>query len=260
MHRRKPVGKPQVRTRSRAQLDALARADLLAIARHDFGAPKLPNNADGRLYFRAFILKGMPVTQLLRMAPWARHRDFFRIVNDADAERGAPNAKRLGALIEFTLEKLVALKRDHGISIRHIEPCDAEVWQVEDFWKAERQEADRMRKQRERTKEQDTMPIPTKRATLVRKAMSETHWTSVSAIMKAVARTLRDQRNQRLTPHALRVAVHRALDDLLACGLAEEKTGADKRGFPVRLARRADTVLSMSAHVADPITTGVSGT
>ena len=55
----------QMARRNHAQLDALTRADLLAIARYDFGTSSLPENADGKLFLRAFILKGMPATQAL---------------------------------------------------------------------------------------------------------------------------------------------------------------------------------------------------
>ena len=39
------------------------------------------------------------------------------------------------------------------------------------------------------------MPTLTKRAKIIHKVLSETHWTSVTAIMDAVAQ-LRDQRNR----------------------------------------------------------------
>ncbi len=80
------------------------------------------------------------------------------------------------------------------------------------------------------------MPTLSKRAVLVRAAMGGTRWTSVSTIMKAVARTLRDQRNRRLAPPSLRRAVNHALDELLVCALAEEKprseSMASRPGLP----------------------------
>ena len=100
-----------------------------------------------------------------------------------------------------------------------------------------------------------TMPTLTKRAKLIREAMSGTNWTSVSNIMDAVAPMLLDQHNRRLVPTALRTAVRYALDELVAHGLAETKTEVGERGKAHRFVRRAQVCSapesSVSAHVAD---------
>jgi hypothetical protein len=219
------------------QLDALTRSDLLAIAQGRFGtASSLPNDDEGRRFLRAYLLKGMPATQALDLASWSREDgEFFAIVASVEAERRKPNADRLGNLIEFSFEELKALKRK-GIRIKFVAPFDAQRWQVDAFWKAERQEADRERKQRERNRRKEsTMPM-SKRAKQVHKVLRDNHWTSVSDIMEAVE--LRDQRKRKLAPHALRVAVHRALDELVAGGLAEKKTEIEQ-GVATRFVRRA---------------------
>ena len=80
------------------------------------------------------------------------------------------------------------------------------------------------------------MPTPSKRAKLVYEALRAARWISVSDIMKVAA--LRDQRNRRLAPDALRVAIKRALNELIALGMAETKTELDDHGVANRLARR----------------------
>ena len=188
--------KPQQQRTHHAQLDALARADLLAIAQGRFGTSSLPNNEEGRRFLRAYLLKSMPATQALDLASWSRDGgEFFRIVALVEADRRTPNADRLGELIEFEFEQLQALKRNKGISIRHIAPFDAQRFQVQEFWETEEQKADRERKQRARKRSKEAkMPALTRRAKLVHKAMSGA-WTSVNDIMDAVV--LRDQRNRR---------------------------------------------------------------
>jgi hypothetical protein len=219
------------------QLDALTRFDLLAIAQDRFGTSSLPNDGEGRRFLRAYLLKGMPATQALDLAPWSRDGgEFFRIVASVDADRRTPNAERLGELIEFTFERLQALKRK-GISIRHVAPFDAQRFQVQQFWKDEERIADRERKllARKRSKEEN-MPTLTKRAKQVHKAVA-TDWTSVSDIMDAVV--LRDQRNRKLATAVQRVAVHRALDELVASGLVEDRTEAGEHRMATRFARRS---------------------
>jgi hypothetical protein len=236
--------------RHRTQLDAFARADLLDIAQHRFGASSLPNNAEGRRFLRAYLLKGMPATQAVDLAPWSRDgRVFIDTIAAVEADRRTPNADRLGELIEFSFDQLKALKRK-GISIRFVAPFDAQSWQVDEFWEEERRRDDRERKQQARKgKRESTMPTMSKRAAIIHKALSETNWTSVPAIMKAVAPKLRGQRNRPLAQHALRVAVGRALDELVACGLAEAKSEMGEHGVATRFARRVHK--KTSAHVDD---------
>ena len=225
-----------------AQFDAFARAELLAIARHRFGRSTLPENADGERFLEGLLWKGLPGMQILDFAPWASRRGIDHYVEKAKANRRIPNADRLGELIEFEFDELKAMKRC-GYSVRHVAPCDAQAQKVRDFWKAKRRHADRKRKQRKREQEQSTttstltMPTLTKRAALVREAIDRSRWTSVPVIMKAVAPTLRGQRNRKLAPHALRLAVRRGIDELVACGLAEAKTDIGEHGVATRFAR-----------------------
>ena len=91
------AGAKQVRRRKRtdyAQLDALARADLLAIARFLYGG--LPNNADGERFLHGLLLKGLPATQVLEWAPWAclRGIDYYTAKRPNDETR-KPTAEML---------------------------------------------------------------------------------------------------------------------------------------------------------------------
>jgi hypothetical protein len=229
-----------------AQQDAFARKDLLAIRGYFLSTTRLSDEADER-FLHALLLKGLPATQVLDLFPWARHRGVDYYIDRANADRRKPNADRLGELIEFEFDDLKAMKRA-GYSVRHVAPYDAQRWEVAAFWEAEEHEADRERKQRDRKRRKEsTMPTLTKRAKIVHKALSEVRWTSVPAIMKAVA--LRDQRNRLLAPHGLRSAVRRALDELVAIGLAEAKNELDERGVGTRFARRAHVTGQNSVHV-----------
>jgi hypothetical protein len=238
---------PRQRAAHYAQLDALARADLLAISRHWSGQHTLPDDASGERILHGLLLKGLPATQVADVASWAHRRGVDHYVDKAKSERRTPDADMLGNLIEFYFDDLKAMKRV-GHSVRYVAPCDAQRSDVDRFWKAERLAADRQRKKRNRKKEQP-MPTPlTKRAKLVHKELSDGPWISVSNIMKIIA--LRDnQRKRRLAPHALRVAVGRALDELVANGLAETRTEIDERGVAHRVARRAHICGHDSVHV-----------
>lgn len=221
-----------------AQLDAFARKDLRAVSRHWTGKATLSDDASGQQILHGLLMKGLPATQVLDVAPWASQRGIEHYVEKANADHRKPDADMLGNLIEFTFDDLKAMKRN-GHSVRHIAPFDADRGDVQQFWIDEERIADRERKQRARKRrKENTMPTPTKRAKIIHKAMSEVRWTSVSDIMDVVAPKLRDQRNRMLAPHALRVAVHRALDQLVASGLADKKTEI-AQGVATRLARRA---------------------
>lgn len=223
----------------RAQLDALTRGDLFDIARLDFGTSKLPDNQQGEQFLYAFLLKGMPATQVPDVAPWARRRGDLleRLIDRASAERRKPGPDRLGEIIDFSFDKLKRLKWRYGISIKHVRPFDAEKWKVKEFWSDERLETDRDRKRKDRkrakARKMAAEPATSERAALVRKAIGW-RWTSVNAIMTAVEPMLP------LARPVLRVAVHRALNELLRCGLAEDKFEAGKRGIETRFARRSD--------------------
>ena len=160
-----------------AQLDALARTDLLAIARHWFGAATLPDNADGKRFLHGLLVKGLAATQVPDVAPWACRRSVDHYVAKANAERRIPDADMLGNLIEFSFEDLKAMKRNR-CSVRYVAPCDAQRSEVRSSGKL-KTKGDRERKQRERKKEQSTMPTLTKRAKIIHEVMSETIWTSV---------------------------------------------------------------------------------
>jgi hypothetical protein len=238
------------RCRHRTQLDAFARADLLAIAKDKFGTSILPDDAEGRRFLRAYLLKGVPATQAVDLAPWSREgRVFIDILAEVEADKRIPNADRLGELIDFSFEQLKEMKRK-GVSIKFVAPFDADSWKVDRFWEAERRQADRERKQQKRKrKRESTMPTMSKRAAIIHKALSETNWTSVSAIMDAVV--LRGPRNRLMAPAAARRAVSRALDELVDCGLAEAKTEPGEHGMRTRFARRAHADKKTSARVDD---------
>jgi hypothetical protein len=232
-----------------AQQDAFVRADILAIRRYFLGTTRLSDEADER-FLHALLLKGLPATQVLDLFPWARHRGVDYYIDRANADRRTPDADRLGELIEFEFDDLMAMKRE-GYSVRHVAPYDAQRGDVQEFWAAEEQEADRERKQRDRDRRKEsTMPKISRRAKQVHKVLRDNRWISVSDIMEAVE--LRDQRKRKLAPAVLRVAVHRALDELVASGVAEEKTEAGTHHFPTRFARRSHMTgqVSVSDNIA----------
>ena len=249
------LSNPRRVRRNLPQLDALARADLLAIARLDFGTSRLPDNEQGEQFLRALLLKGMPASQAPDVAPWARRNNLLWDLLEAtnNQRRKPPGPDRLGEMIDFSFDKLKTLKRDYGIAIKHIAPFDAHGSQVRAFWKAERQEKDRERKRKERRKKLSADPATSERAALVRKAVGW-RWTSVAAIMDAIAPILRDQRNRPLSRPALKVAVHRALDELRAVGLVEDKIGVRKHGGTMRFARGADLGPQHIPHTTDRVT------
>ena len=235
-----------------AQLDAFTHADVCHIAWFRFGNLELPDNDEGGRFFKALLLKGMPTTQLIRLAPWSRSRprDFFRIVDQADREQRKPDAKRLGELLDFTFDELKALKRN-GISIKFVAPFDAQRWQVDEFWESEERNADRERKLRSRKqRKENTMPTLTKRATIIYKAVG-TNWISVPAIMNVVASKMRNERNRMLVPAALRSAVKRGIDELVAQGLADTKIDFDEHGKATRFTRRSHVTGQKSDHVSN---------
>jgi hypothetical protein len=228
------------------------------IAQDSFGTSSLPNNEEGRRFLRAYLLRAMPAAQALALAPWSRDGgEFFRIVElaEADRRRRAPHADRLGELIEFSFDQLRAMKRNHNISIKFVAPFDAQPWQIDEFWESQRRDDDRKRKQRERKRESN-MPTLTRRAKIVREALSATHWISVSDIMDAVV--LRDQRKRRLAPDGLRSAVKRALDELVACGLVESRIETGEHGVANRVARRAHMTGPVFVHVDKALSEDVS--
>jgi hypothetical protein len=77
-------------------------------------------------------------------------------------------------------DDLKAMKRD-GYSVRHVTPFNAQPWKVDEFWEAERREADRERKKRARKRSKEArMPTLTKRAKIVHDILSD-GWISVSS-------------------------------------------------------------------------------
>lgn len=233
----------QQRRLHHTQRYAFTRKDLLDIARYmRFHKSTLPNNEQGLQFLRALFLVDIPTPQAIELAPWAEARlgDLARETNAERRKLGPKRlAERLGEIIEFTFDELVALKREHGIPITHVETCDVQKREEDEFWAAERHKAERDRKRKERRIKLAGVPKTSKRASLVREAVGW-DWASVPVIMAAVADKLRDQRNRRLKRHTLEVAVHRALDELLAVGLAEGKIEPAKHGGTTRFARRAD--------------------
>ena len=234
----------QQRRLHRTQRYAFSRKDLLDIARYmRFRKSTLPDNEHGLKFVRALFLVDIPVPQLIELAAWTEPR-ISNLARETITERRklGPKrlAERLGEIIEFTFDVLVALKRDYGIPITHVETCDVQKVEEDAFWGAERQKADRDRKRKEWRIKLAGVPKTSKRAKVVREAMNGRKWTSVPAIMVAVADKLRDQRNRRLKRHTLEVAVHRALDELLAVGLVEGKNEPAKHGGTTRFARGAD--------------------
>ena len=232
----------------RAQLDALTRADLLAISRHKSRTATLPDDVTGERILHGLLMKGLPATQVLDVAPWASQRGIEHYVEKAKKDRRTPDAEMLGDLIGFYFDDLKAMKRE-DYSVRHVVPCDTERWRVDEYWKAEERNADRERKLLARNRSKETaMPKLTKRAEIIYKAVG-TNWISVPAIMNVVASKMRNERNRMLAQHTLRVAVGRGVDELVACGLAEAKMEIDERSKATRFTRRSHMTGRDSVHV-----------
>ena len=85
----------------------------------------MPDDANGERFLHAFLLKSLPATQVLDVAPCGTpvrvdHNDPY-----GQVDRRIPDADLLGELIEFSFDDLKAMKRA-GYSVRHIAPFDAQ--------------------------------------------------------------------------------------------------------------------------------------
>ena len=241
--------KPRGRRQNHAQRDALTRTDLRAIWRYFSSQSRLTDDLNER-FLHALLLKGLPATQVPDVAPWARRRGVDYYIDKANADLRIHDADRLGELIEFEFDDLKAMKRD-GYSVRHIAPFDADRGDVQEFWEDEERIADRERKQLSRKqRKESTMPKLTKRTTIIHKAIG-TNWISVPALMKAVAPKMRNERNRMLVPTALRSAVKRGIDELVAHGIADTKIDLDERGRATQFTRRSHMTGQIFAHMSN---------
>lgn len=230
---------------------AFTRNDVLVIVHHRFRSATLPDTAEGRRFLYALIGLRLPVAQAFDLAPWCRDGDLRATCQRVASDRRPFTRDRVGNLIELAFDEIKRIKREHGHSIRHIAPFNAQKWEVQEFWKEVEREADRERKGRERQRKREmaTAPKVSPRARLVRDAVLVTQWTSVTEITAAVGPSLRDRQGRRLEERATRAAVVRALDELVRAGRVETKIEPGEHGMPTRYARR--TLPSRRDHVSD---------
>jgi hypothetical protein len=221
---------------SYAQVDALVRKDIIAIATHRFGTATLPDTAEGRRFLRAMLAKRLPVTQAYEIAPWCPD-ELCRMAAEVAADPRAPTRDRLGDMIEFEFDELTRMSTNR-YAVRHVAPFDAQPYQVQEFFRAKRLVAEAKRQSRRRKrparKEEQMEKRLSKRTRAVYEALNG-DWTSAADIIRAVEPKFQPRKRGAV----LRRAVHHVLDELIKLGLAEDKIEHGQHGFPTRFVRRA---------------------
>jgi hypothetical protein len=217
----------------------------MAIARLRFGTQQLPNNENGRRFLRVLVGLKLPASETYVVAPWCQ-AELRGIVDQVNSGARVRTPDRIGAAIEFMFDELQKLAR-RGYSIRHVAPCDADRWKVQEFWRERRLEHDRIRKRRERAArppkkaEEAKMAGLKLRTKIVRDALPS-NWTSAHEIESRVALSFG------LGEAALHVAVGRELKTLVKRGEAERTLAPGRNGRPTLFVRRSPPHVHMSGQ------------
>jgi hypothetical protein len=186
---------------------------------------------------RAMLATGATEHEARSWAPWAKTRKLKALdaeINALPLYHWMP--KRLGDLVELTDEEREA---DQLWLLR---PCDVD-WHVVQARVLERRRARNranVRKSREEAKMANNLSadLDVRNESLWLRTGAE--WTDAPCLMRKAAgtRAWRKPNGRPITGAALRVVVHRALDELQAQGLIESKTEPGRNGLPTRLVRR----------------------
>ncbi len=209
-----------------AQLDALRRRDVKAIANLRFGA-QLPDSEEGRQFLGVLIALRLPAEEIHKIAPWCA-ADPATITEQAAAVRrsltAAPIADRIGEVLEFEFEELKTLA-EQGYSVSQVASYDAQRWQEREYWDERRRKSEADRKRRNRAQEAQQMDNHLPQRTKVVKSTLTGDWQPQTAIAERVAKPFR------LRGPSLLRAVARHVENLVKRRCAETKTEDGKHGM-----------------------------
>jgi hypothetical protein len=206
---------------------------IIRLAVHRHGGWTLPDNIHGYYLLKALVITGATESEVYAWAPWLTPQQLRTLLTELNAvPLSYWTPERLGTLVELLDSERELLK------LWLLRPCDIE-WYIVQARSRTRAKVRNRKQMRERRK------LPTMAKTLdVRTeavlALLDNKWRSASQLAANIegGSAWCKSDGQPLAGASLRVTLHRALDELLACSLIESRTERDRQGQPLRRVRR----------------------